>query len=67
MIEMLAPLQKPLELGRHEPLVMIDAGVNGAGKTTTIGKLAKHMQRSRSVGTLLATQATPSAPPRANS
>lgn len=46
MIEMLAPLQKPLELGRHEPLVMMIAGVNGAGKTTTIGKLAKHMQRS---------------------
>jgi fused signal recognition particle receptor len=46
MIEMLAPLEKPLELGRHEPLVMMIAGVNGAGKTTTIGKLAKHMQRS---------------------
>ena len=44
MIEMLQPLQKPLELGRHEPLVMMIAGVNGAGKTTTIGKLAKHMQ-----------------------
>ncbi|WP_305821017.1 signal recognition particle-docking protein FtsY [Massilia brevitalea] len=45
MIEMLQPLQKPLELGRHAPLVMMIAGVNGAGKTTTIGKLAKHMQR----------------------
>lgn len=45
MIEMLQPLQKPLELGRHEPLVMMISGVNGAGKTTTIGKLAKHMQR----------------------
>ncbi len=44
MIEMLLPLQKPLELGRHDPLVMMIAGVNGAGKTTTIGKLAKHMQ-----------------------
>jgi len=44
MIELLQPLQKPLELGRHEPLVMMIAGVNGAGKTTTIGKLAKHMQ-----------------------
>jgi len=46
MVEMLQPLQKPLELGRHEPLVMMIAGVNGAGKTTTIGKLAKHMQNS---------------------
>ncbi|CAN7557248.1 signal recognition particle-docking protein FtsY [Massilia sp. LjRoot122] len=45
MIELLTPLQKPLELGRHEPLVMMISGVNGAGKTTTIGKLAKHMQR----------------------
>jgi len=45
MVELLLPLQKPLELGRHEPLVMMIAGVNGAGKTTTIGKLAKHMQR----------------------
>ena len=47
MIEMLLPLQKPLELGRHDPLVMMIAGVNGAGKTTTIGKLAKHMQSNR--------------------
>jgi fused signal recognition particle receptor len=44
MIDLLLPLQKPLELGRHEPLVMMIAGVNGAGKTTSIGKLAKHMQ-----------------------
>ncbi len=44
LIEMLRPLQKPLVLGRHQPLVMMIAGVNGAGKTTTIGKLAKHLQ-----------------------
>jgi fused signal recognition particle receptor len=44
LIELLSPLQKPLVLGRHQPLVMMIAGVNGAGKTTTIGKLAKHMQ-----------------------
>src|SRR5690606_808720 len=44
LIEMLTPLQKPLVLGRHQPLIMMIAGVNGAGKTTTIGKLAKHMQ-----------------------
>ncbi|HWT71042.1 MAG TPA: signal recognition particle-docking protein FtsY [Oxalicibacterium sp.] len=44
LVDMLAPLQKPLVLGRHQPLVMMIAGVNGAGKTTTIGKLAKHMQ-----------------------
>jgi fused signal recognition particle receptor len=45
MTDMLRPLEKSLELGRHEPLVMMIAGVNGAGKTTTIGKLAKHMQK----------------------
>jgi fused signal recognition particle receptor len=44
LIEMLTPLQKPLVLGKHQPLVTMIAGVNGAGKTTTIGKLAKHMQ-----------------------
>jgi fused signal recognition particle receptor len=44
LIDMLEPLQKPLILGRQQPLVMMIAGVNGAGKTTTIGKLAKHLQ-----------------------
>ncbi|MEA5098198.1 MAG: signal recognition particle-docking protein FtsY [Burkholderiaceae bacterium] len=44
LLEMLLPLEKPLELGRHQPLVMMIAGVNGVGKTTTIGKLAKHLQ-----------------------
>ncbi|KQV51122.1 MULTISPECIES: signal recognition particle-docking protein FtsY [unclassified Duganella] len=44
MVDLLQPLQRPFELGRHQPLVMMISGVNGAGKTTTIGKLAKHMQ-----------------------
>jgi fused signal recognition particle receptor len=44
LVELLQPLQRPFELGRHTPTVMMIAGVNGAGKTTTIGKLAKHMQ-----------------------
>ncbi len=44
LISLLTPLEKPLVLGREQPLVMMIAGVNGAGKTTTIGKLAKHMQ-----------------------
>ena len=47
LIDLLTPLQKPLVLGRHQPLVMMIAGVNGAGKTTTIGKLAKHLQVHR--------------------
>ena len=45
MIELLRPLEKSLELGREQPLVVMITGVNGAGKTTTIGKLAKHMQQ----------------------
>lgn len=45
MIELLRPLEKPLELGREQPLVLMIAGVNGAGKTTTLGKLARHMQQ----------------------
>lgn len=44
LIDLLRPLQKPLVLGRHQPLTLMIAGVNGAGKTTTIGKLAKHLQ-----------------------
>ena len=43
-VALLAPLEKPLVLGRQQPLVMMVTGVNGAGKTTTIGKLAKHLQ-----------------------
>ena len=46
LIDLLTPLQRPLELGRHQPLVMMITGVNGAGKTTTIGKLAKHCRRT---------------------
>jgi fused signal recognition particle receptor len=44
LIDLLTPLEKNFELGRHKPLVMMISGVNGAGKTTTIGKLAKHLQ-----------------------
>lgn len=44
LANMLKPLEKPLEIGRYHPLVMMIAGVNGAGKTTTIGKLACHLQ-----------------------
>ncbi|MCF8198290.1 MAG: signal recognition particle-docking protein FtsY [Sulfuritalea sp.] len=41
---LLTPLEKPIELGAHQPFVIMIAGVNGAGKTTSIGKLAKHFQ-----------------------
>lgn len=44
LTELLTPLQKSLETGKHAPLIIMMTGVNGAGKTTTIGKLAKHFQ-----------------------
>lgn len=44
LLELLKPLQVPLEVKDHQPFVMMMVGVNGAGKTTTIGKLAKYLQ-----------------------
>lgn len=38
-------LEKPFEIGRVQPLVVMIAGVNGAGKTTSIGKLAHAFQK----------------------
>ncbi|MFG6429074.1 signal recognition particle-docking protein FtsY [Roseateles sp. LYH14W] len=43
LAELLAPLEKGLEVGRHKPTVMMVVGVNGAGKTTSIGKLTRHL------------------------
>jgi fused signal recognition particle receptor len=43
---LLAPLQKPLVIGQHQPTIVMVAGVNGAGKTTSIGKLTKHLADS---------------------
>jgi fused signal recognition particle receptor len=44
--ELLAVLDKPLEIGRHAPTVIMVVGVNGAGKTTSIGKLTRHLAES---------------------
>jgi fused signal recognition particle receptor len=41
LLEMLAPLEQPLDLSGKKPRIIMLAGVNGAGKTTTIGKLAR--------------------------
>jgi fused signal recognition particle receptor len=41
--DLLAPLQRPLVIGRHRPTVIMVVGVNGAGKTTSIGKLTRHL------------------------
>lgn len=42
--EHLSVLEKPFDVGRVKPLVVMIAGVNGAGKTTSIGKLAHTLQ-----------------------
>jgi fused signal recognition particle receptor len=42
--ELLAPLEKRLEVKGPKPFVIMIAGVNGSGKTTSIGKLAKWLQ-----------------------
>src|SRR5690606_23311384 len=43
--DLLRPLERPIDIDRAEPLVMMIAGGNGAGKTTSIGKLAHHLRR----------------------
>ncbi|RPH41785.1 MAG: signal recognition particle-docking protein FtsY, partial [Burkholderiales bacterium] len=45
LVELLSPLERPIDIDRAEPLVMMITGVNGAGKTTSIGKLARHLRR----------------------
>jgi fused signal recognition particle receptor len=44
LLELIQPLEVPLDTGSHKPFVIMIAGVNGSGKTTSIGKLAKHFQ-----------------------
>ena len=43
LAELLAPLQRALQVGRDAPTVIMVVGVNGAGKTTSIGKLTRHL------------------------
>ena len=44
LLDLLQPLEAPLDVSTAKPFVIMLAGVNGAGKTTTIGKLAKLYQ-----------------------
>jgi fused signal recognition particle receptor len=53
LVELLAPLEKTLDVKKAKPLVIMIAGVNGSGKTTSIGKLAKWLQ-SQKLAVLLA-------------
>jgi fused signal recognition particle receptor len=43
----LLPVQKPLDISRERPFVLLVVGVNGSGKTTTIGKLARRFADAR--------------------
>lgn len=45
LVEVLTPLEQPMDIDRALPVVMMITGVNGAGKTTSIGKLARHLHR----------------------
>jgi fused signal recognition particle receptor len=45
LVELMLPLEQPVDIDRATPLVLMIAGVNGAGKTTSIGKLARHLRR----------------------
>lgn len=47
LTDLLAPLQRPLEIGRTGCTVIMVVGVNGAGKTTSIGKLACYLAEAR--------------------
>jgi fused signal recognition particle receptor len=42
--QLLAPLERPLQISKAKPFVIMIAGVNGSGKTTSIGKLAHWLQ-----------------------
>ncbi len=53
LVDLLSPLQAPLDVTTHKPFILMLAGVNGAGKTTTIGKLAK-LYQSQGLSVLLA-------------
>ena len=53
LVQLIQPLEKPLDVSTAKPFVIMIAGVNGAGKTTTIGKLAKYFQ-SQGLSVMLA-------------
>jgi fused signal recognition particle receptor len=49
LVDLLIPVQKPLDVSGLSPFVVLMVGVNGVGKTTTIGKIARrflHQERS---------------------
>jgi len=53
LTDLLGPVAVPLDVGGHQPFVLLVAGVNGSGKTTSIGKLA-HFYQAQGKSILLA-------------
>jgi fused signal recognition particle receptor len=53
LLDLLSPLEKPLNTNTHNPFIIMLTGVNGAGKTTTIGKLA-HLFQAEGKSVLIA-------------
>ncbi|MHB1145614.1 MAG: signal recognition particle-docking protein FtsY [Thiobacillus sp.] len=53
LVDLLTPLQAPLDVTPYKPFILMLAGVNGAGKTTTIGKLAR-LYQAQGLSVLLA-------------
>ena len=47
IVDLLSPLERALMVGKHQPTVIMVAGVNGAGKTTSIGKLTRHLAEAK--------------------
>ena len=45
LVELLRPIEQPLDVGARRPFVIMLVGVNGSGKTTSIGKLAHYYGR----------------------
>jgi fused signal recognition particle receptor len=56
LLELLAPIARPLEVPRDpaNPFVILAVGVNGSGKTTTIAKLAAQLKNDRHAPVLAA-------------
>lgn len=46
LVDLLAPMESALTVGRDKPTVVMVVGVNGAGKTTSIGKLTLHLSNA---------------------
>lgn len=47
LVAILKSCEKPFELGKEKPVVIMMVGVNGAGKTTAIGKLAARFKNKK--------------------